>query len=460
MRLSWAISGFMVMLASSSWGQTEIPAFPGGLVVQPAPANRGAGPMIVTQMHFDSMEGDTALTSALKRSSLTYEGKPFHALLSIGDAGQANSGSVEVWWVSPTKYRVALTATSFKRVETVNGNRMDRQQQGDFLPLGLEEFEDALLNPVPMESNFRNLKQSVALSDHFPGCISRDDRVNGITDETTRGSVCVFKSEPLLLHVETFNYGMNFSNFQGFGKKQIAREYHVPLGNHKFLAGFLTLLEPLKNENDPMFTLSAGAVELPRSGPVDTVFVSTLKEESMVAEAPKIEWPPVREGRTEGYMIIYARTDVTGQVREAHPYNSDNAGVLDYGAQQVLRYKFKPLLVDGRPVQMEMPLVLHFVTKIDDPIPILTPGEMKAQMIVCEPKLPPKGTVVSGSKDVYRVSVDENGKFAGEGPAPGRGSVGNGWYEAESSLQACTFKPYVQNGKATYYKGDIEMVAP
>ncbi len=407
------------------------------------------------------MDGDKALTSALKRSSLTYEGKPFHALLTIGTTGDANSGSVEAWWAGPTKYRVALTSAKFKRVETVNGERMDRQQEGDFLPLWLEEFEDGLLNPVPIESNLRNLKQTVSLSDSFPGCINREDRVNGIADEVTRGTVCVFRADPLLLHVEAFNYSMNFSNFEKFGKKQIARDYHASVGVHKYLTGTLTVLEPLKDTDDAMFALSAGAVERPARGPVDTVFVSTLKEESMVAEAPKIDWPTVREGRTEGYMIVYARTDATGQVREAHPYNSDNAGVLEYGAQQALRYKFKPLLVDGRAVQMEMPLVLHFSTTIADPIPILSVAEMKAQMISCTPKPPAPGSLPSGSILLYRVSVDENGKNAGIGPTPGQAPWKvRDWVQAINSLPACTFKQYVQNGKPTYYKGDVELVAP
>ena len=49
----------------------------------------------------------------------------------------------------------------------------------------------------------------------------------------------------------------------------------------------------------------------------------------MVEKAPEIQWPAVREGKTEGYMIVYARTDRTGQVRETAKHNSDQPG-LEY----------------------------------------------------------------------------------------------------------------------------------
>ena len=103
-----------------------------------------------------------------------------------------------------------------------------------------------------------------------------------------------------------------------------------------------------------------------------TKFVSTATEESMLESAPKdIAWPSVRDGKTEGYMLVHAITDRTGQVREASSYSSDNPGVEDRGRAIALQYKFKPLVVDGVPQQMEMPLAIHFVTRIENPIPEL-----------------------------------------------------------------------------------------
>jgi hypothetical protein len=55
--------------------------------------------------------------------------------------------------------------------------------------------------------------------------------------------------------------------------------------------------------------------------------------------------------------------------------------------EQALRYKFKPLAVDGIAVQMEMPLVLHFVSKIADPLAMLKGQELLKQISGCDAKL-------------------------------------------------------------------------
>ena len=82
---------------------------------------------------------------------------------------------------------------------------------------------------------------------------------------------------------------------------------------------------------------------------------------------------------------------------------------------------------------------------------------MKKQMSGCElgtlPPGTPKGTVVT-----IRLSVNEQGKLTGEGPV---GNVaGSGWLGATAGLRTCRFAPLVVNGKATYYKGDVEIAAP
>ena len=133
-----------------------------------------------------------------------------------------------------------------------------------------------------------------------------------------------------------------------------------------------------------------------------------------------------------------------------------------FGVEQALKYKFKPLIVDGVAVQMEMPLVLHFTSHIEDPIPILTVEEMKRQTISCNPTPLPAGSIPAGNVLVYRMSVDEHGNLAGMGPAKWDGRM-NGppkeWVASINSLQSCKFKSYVVNGHTTYYKGDVELVA-
>jgi hypothetical protein len=398
----------------------------------------------------ERVDADAALDRALKSSSLTFSGKPFHAVMEINSDSKDYSGRVEVWWVNDTKYRLLVSSPQFSQEKIVNGRRIS-EKDGDYYPRWLENFVLAILDPVPVAKNFRGLGGAVMLGANTGGCLRRDDRPGGVTDQMTWGTVCFQGTEPMISSVLATNVSIEYSDWKGFGKKKIARTYKTDVLAYQPVTGHLTTLEEWKQPDDPMFSIAA---ETPPGDRIATDFVSTLKEESMVEQAPVIEWPPVREGKTEGYMIVYARTDKTGQVRETAKHNSDQPGLESFGTEQALKYKFKPLIVNGVAEQMEMPLVLHFASHLDNPIPILTVEQMKKQIINCKPATLPFGT----SPVTIRVSVNEQGKMTGMGPV-GQGS-GMAWLQAMRSMEGCRYAPYIVNGVATYYKGDIELRAP
>ncbi len=396
----------------------------------------------------EQISGLDAIHRALKASSLTTDSKPFHAILQIGTTGTPYSGNLELWWLTPTQYHLVLTSPSFIQIRTVNGTQTQEEDHGEYYPRWLEDFSLALLNPLPMAANFQGGEVTIG-PQIARACLRRDDRPNGITDELTWGQICFAGAEPRISSVLTFNHSMTYSDWKSFGKKQIPRTYQTDVLDYKPITANLTTLEDLKHPDLSLFTI-AGPTQ-----PLATTFVSTLKEESLLDHAPQIVWPAVREGKTEGYMILYARTDRTGQVRETAKHNSDQPGLESFGMQQALAYKFKPLFRDGVPQQMEMPLVLHFSTTLADPIPILSIAEMKKQVISCEARLAPgvpHGTIIQ-----LIVSVDETGKESGVNPqaiAPGAGPY---IFPAMESMRRCRFKPYLQNGKPTYYKGLVEL---
>jgi hypothetical protein len=126
--------------------------------------------------------------------------------------------------------------------------------------------------------------------------------------------------------------------------------------------------------------------------------------------------------------------------------------------QQALQYKFHPLLVDGAPVQMEMPLVLHFTSKVGDPIPVLTGADLKQQITGCDITLISAKASPSDRILRVRVSVNEQGILAGEQFGP--------WTDSPfvarltGDLHSCRFVPLLRNGAPTYYKGDLEVLRP
>src|SRR5579859_4131060 len=94
------------------------------------------------QVQGERVDADTAISRALKTSSLTEEGTPFHALLVIGEGKSPYSGRVEVWWAAKQEYKTVITSPSFSQTRIVNGAEVMETNSGDYYPRWLETFVD------------------------------------------------------------------------------------------------------------------------------------------------------------------------------------------------------------------------------------------------------------------------------------------------------------------------------
>jgi hypothetical protein len=390
-----------------------------------------------------------AVERALKSSSLTSGSKPFHAVLNIGAPMTPYAGQIEVWWVSSTESKTVIMSSSFSQTRIVNGAQVQETNTGDYYPRWLQNFADGLLNPIPPQLNPAALSGTVFLNPNVTqSCVSRNEKVNGITVDLTWGMLCFSGSEPRLLSVLTVNSNVTYSDWKKFGRQQIPRTLTTDVLDYKEISAHMTTLEELKNPDPATFAITNPT---PPAQQIATAFVSTLKEESLLEKAPVIEWPTVREGKTDGYMIVYARTDRTGQVRETAKHNSDQPGLESFGMEQALKYKFHPLLLDGAPVQMEMPLVLHFTSKIADPLPILTDEQMRTHISGCE-----VAKAQAGQPPLrIRVSVNEAGKLTGETFLDANNIDAPRVQHPFHSFRSCNFSPLIVNGQPTYYHGDL-----
>ena len=283
-------------------------------------------------------------------------------------------------------------------------------------------------------------------------CIRRDDRPAGITDQVTFAQICFDGEEPRLEFVLDFTYNMSFSDFTSFRDKEIARIYENGVGSQQPLRGRLTTLEAWKPDES---LLTVTKQTLP-PGRIVTKLVSTATEESMLEIAPKdVEWPAVREGKTDGYMIVNATTDRTGQVREATKHDSANMAVESYGCEVALKYKFKPLIVDGVAQQMETPLVLHFTTKIANPIPELDDKTSRKMISGCSLPHEIKDPASAGQQVVIQIQINENGNLMTLGGSD-RKIPGPILYQ---QFRDCHFSVYKQNGVPTAYHANLTVIA-
>jgi len=412
---------------------------------------------------------DDAIDRALRTSSLTDHGQPFHALLAISKPDNPSSpfrGTIEVFWRDANTYRTVITSQAFSQTRIVNGNEIEEHNTGTFYPIWLRTYLNALLKPIPRPDLFRHSNGRIALGERMSGCTSRDDRPGGITNEMTWGILCFEGAEPRLGSVMDFTGFIEFKDYRKFGKKLIAYRYQDYLDGNNPVVGELQALEPLGSAEPALFTITQPT---PASELLETTFVSTLKEESMLVHVDTSPWPTAHEGKTEGYMIVHAITDRTGQVREAYKHNSDNPGLEAAGVARALHYKFNPLLIDGVPQQMEMPLVLHFTSQIADPVPVLTGDEISTVASGCGTPSLPSGALTKGTVFHIKISVNEEGKVTGESfpeanqfyPETNATSVPNALLSpALRAVGMCRFTRYLRDGVPTYYHALFSFTAP
>src|SRR5271170_5868375 len=82
---------------------------------------------------------------AVERSTLDQPGtKPFHLKATLApslerDKASGLTGEVEIWWVSPTKWKRELRSPEFHQLEVVDGARDWQKNEGDYFPEWLRE---------------------------------------------------------------------------------------------------------------------------------------------------------------------------------------------------------------------------------------------------------------------------------------------------------------------------------
>jgi hypothetical protein len=402
---------------------------------------------------------DALLDHMIAANVLTTAGAPpFHAILEIdSEASSATEhhGRIEVFWAEPTSYFLEIGTPEFGQTLIVNGDKVQESDRGDFYPGWVQDFVVALLNPMARAEDLRGHPN--AYSD-FPAaadyCIKRDDRRNGITDDLTFAQICYNKSLGTnLSYTLDFTHYLGLENFVAFHGKSIARTYHVSTRDDTHLQGELTKLEDWTPDTSHLSVTN----QTPPSGRILTRFVSMATGDSLLQTAPKdVHWPPVREGKLDGYLIAHVITDRTGQVREASPYHSDdNRELAPFVKQVALQYKFRPFLVDGVPQQLEMPLLIHFVTTPGDPIPDLDDAQTRKLITGCD--LPHKisDPASAGQQIEIIFGVSEGGHMGTVGSSDRKIPVLSLFRE----FQSCKFGIYSQNGKPTIYRAHLSVRA-
>ncbi len=408
-----------------------------------------------------------AVDKALKKTLLTGEdARPFHIKISVTEPENRQSpyqGTIEEWWSSADRWRREVTdKDGMRQTIVVASGKKTEKDDGDYFPLWLRRFVDAAFDPLPDAASWKSAGITIdqitmpngAKSDACARAQSKIGTGDRATDSFS--NVC-FDGEGRLSFVGSPRTSMEFHDYRGFAKKQVARRFvDDPEPGTKLVGEVVQLDDGTKGAGPDLFVPLATSDDRFRSVPV-----SPAQMEKLTAETMPVAWPPVSSGNVRGKLAMYISIDSDGQVREAWPLFSDNAGLEDPARDEVRQWKIRPPKDEGgNPVQIDGGLGFSFETVIGKPLPVLSDADARALAVkVVDPDFP-AGTTKRGSRYRIRIAVNQQGKVAGGGA--GDTEIGGTEkmpgpcvFWAMTALFKWEFKPYILDGKPQYFYAEI-----
>lgn len=376
-------------------------------------------------------------------------GTPFYLQAVVTERGDPDEHvDVEMSWVAPDKWTRTIKSNEFSQNLIVNGDRIFEQDSDDYFPVGIRTLVTALVDPKPVLETVR------------PGDFVRT-KANGGSDES--GKMCFGPSSKMCI---TGKYGLtesvrgpgrsvDFMDYQKFKDMRVARllVYHIDAGDN--LQARITTLGELDTHDEGKFLISEPT---PNEKQNRSVILPEGELRSLALQPTEIVWPQVLEdNQTSGETSYYISLDRSGQVREVLPLSVAVERADDSARRQIMKWKFKPVLRDGVPVQAEAVLSFHYDTRAYGPHAPLTNEEArKLASNIVEPVFP-SGTAPSGSTFTIWIAVDVEGNIiesiAGDGP--------HQLYQACSqAIGKWRFTPILKSGKARPYRAQITCRVP
>ncbi|HXO39411.1 MAG TPA: energy transducer TonB [Candidatus Acidoferrum sp.] len=398
-----------------------------------------------------------AADHALQQSKLTLAGgAPFHLKAHITNAGVVKpeySADVEEYWVSPEKWRRTVQSAGFSQTLIAGDGKVAERVNGDYYPFWLHDLVTALFDPLPMVDQLRAMPGQLEIPEDSAksnSCMNMQFKV-GIapTQNSLPYAFCFGGKGGLLQAVLTPGYKAQFSDYQPFKKKTVARAIKAEFAPGLTLTAKITELGELSSPDENLFTIESAT---PAAEQMKTIQVGEDSARALALNTPPIVWPAVREGKTAGVMSVYVSIDRSGKVREVWPLASNNAELNEAAREQVLRWQYKPYS-NGGPSQMEAVLTFAFTTRIENPIPVLNNAEARKLATHVVEAVVPAGKARKGNRFSLRVSVDEGGKVQA---VQNQSNVAPALYTAgTAALKQWRFRPYINKGVPDRFYADI-----
>jgi hypothetical protein len=364
---------------------------------------------------------------------------PFHLRATITEkADPTHQTQVEIFWAAADKWRRTIQSEEFSQTLIVNGDKVFEQDSDDYFPLGLQTLVTAMVDPMPVLDRLPANRTSAA----------KDSAVPSVD------SIKLVGSGPYRLG-ETVGsgYSVTFADYQDFKGKQVARILFSSAGAGSSLNAQVTELKELK----PAESLFSIAHPTPKEYQIRSVLLPEAEFRSLALETHEIIWPQVLDGAITGTASFYVSVDRAGRVREAIPVHTDNERANDSAVRQMLKWKFKPAIKDGAPVQAESILTFTLNTRAWGPSSPLGDAEVrKLASNKVEPVIPP-GIAPAGTTYTLRAAIDSEGNLIEVIGGGGPPKLFQPCYQAVSKWH---FSPMLEDGQPRPYRAEITFEVP
>ena len=372
---------------------------------------------------------------------------PFHIRAAVTERADFNEHiDIELYWVSPNKWRRTIRSQDFSQTLVVNGNSIFEEDSDDYFPLGLHTLATALVDPTSVLDAWRPGDQLMT-------------KANNGADESGKlcfdgqGKMCVVSRTGLTETVAAPGHAVTFSDYRPFRGTRVARLLIYQIDHGDSLQARVTELDELKPIDESMFSIASAT---PAEKRLDSVIVTQSELAARALQPLEIVWPQVLDGQTSGKTSYYVSIDRAGQVREILPLSVAVERADDSARRQITRWKFKPVMKDGVPVQAEAVVNFEFNTRAFGPKDMLGDGEARQfASNILDPVLP--SGISPGSTCAIRIAIDADGglieQIAGD-CAPGM------YTPCSRALGKWHFSPIVKDGKSLPYRAEILFHAP
>ena len=382
-----------------------------------------------------------AVRSVVQGSLIAAGGEPFHLEAKITQGREARPyATVQMDWISPDTYREVISAPTYNSVRISSNGRFYENDSDSYFPLILQTLTTAMLDPLPIIKAVQDGDRVLTKSN---GAVNE----SGISCLDAQHRMCFQDPGGLKETVAASGHAVTFGNYKPFGHKRIARVLtNAPRLGEDLYTLTVTQLEKV-DKNLP--------IEIPAGVGTQQIEVQDVSEAELrdhLIGSPSIIWPQPLDGAEKGPASFFISIDTTGQLREVEQLYTVNERTNDSAKSQLMRWRFSPFVIDGKPKQTSG--ILRFILNTREFGPQTPLTDAEARKLVedqSDPKIegdtPPPGTTYS-----LWAAVDSDGHvieiMAGDGP-------NNLFAPCMHAVQSWHFKPLIVDGKPVPFRTNL-----